>query len=76
MYNPHNIIYFLVLLYIGISASLSQIGWWGGILLLGEIGPILISSPLKSSGTLYLLSGMCLLAFVHILLLIPETKVN
>ena len=60
---------------IGISAALSQIGWWGGIFLLGEIGPILISSPLKTSGTLYFLSGMCLLAFLHVLFLIPETKV-
>lgn len=60
---------------LGISAALSQIGWWGGILILGEIGPILISSPLKTSGTLYFLSGMCLVAFLHVLFFIPETKV-
>ena len=60
----------------GISAALSQIGWWGGIILLGEIGPILISSPLQTSGTLYFLSGMCLVAFLHVLFFIPETKVT
>ena len=42
---------------------------------MGEIGPVLISSPLKTSGTFYLLSGMCLVAFLHVLLLLPETKV-
>ena len=65
-----------VFVIIGISAALSQLGWWGAIFLLGEIGPILISSPLKSSGTLYFLSGMCLIAFLHVLFLIPETKVT
>lgn len=60
----------------GISAALSQLGWWGGIILLGEIGPVLISSPLKTSGTFYLLSGACLMAFLHVLLFIPETKVS
>ena len=43
---------------------------------MGELGPVLLSSPLKTSGTLYLLSGMCLLAFLHVLLLLPETKVR
>ena len=61
---------------IGISAALSQLGWWGGILVLGQIGPVLIASPLKTSGTFYIFSGMCLLAFLHSLLLIPETKVK
>ena len=58
----------------GLSAALSQLGWWGGIFLLGEVGPVLLSSPLKTSGTFYFLSGMCLLAFLHVLVLIPETK--
>ncbi len=63
-------------IFIGISAALSQIGCWGGIIILGEIGPVLISAPLKTSGTLYFLSGMCLVAFLHVLLFIPETKVT
>ena len=62
-------------MYVGISAALSQIGWWSGIILLDEVGPILISSRLRTYGTFYLLSGMCLLAFLHVLFLIPETKV-
>ena len=66
----------MIIIIIGISAALSQIGWWGGIILLGEIGPVLISSPLKTSGTLYFLSGMCLVAFLHVLFFIPETKVT
>ena len=41
---------------------------------MGEVGPVLLSSPLKTSGTFYFLSGMCLLAFLHVLVLIPETK--
>ena len=43
---------------------------------MGEVGPILLSSPLKTAGTFYLLSGMCLVAFLHVLLLLPETKVT
>lgn len=42
---------------------------------MGEIGPVLLSSPLRTSGTFYLFAGMCFLAFLHALLLIPETKV-
>ena len=60
---------------LGISAALSQIGFWGGVLLLGEVGPVFLSSPLKTSGTFYLLGGMCFLASLYVLLLIPETKV-
>ena len=61
---------------VGVGAALGQLGWWSGTFLMGEIGPILLSSPLRTSGTFYLFSGMCLLAFLHVLLLIPETKVS
>lgn len=60
----------------GVGGALGQLGWWGGTFLMGEIGPVLISSPLRTFGTFYLLSGMCLLAFLHVLFLLPETKVR
>lgn len=60
---------------VGIGAALGQLGWWSGTVFMGEIGPILLSSQLRTSGTFYLFAGMCFLAFLHALLLIPETKV-
>ena len=60
---------------IGIGAALGQLGWWSGTVFMGEVGPVLLSSPLQTSGTFYLFAGMCFLAFLHALLLIPETKV-
>ena len=59
----------------GIGAALGQLGWWSGTVFMGEVGPVLLSSPLQTSGTFYLFAGMCFLAFLHALLLIPETKV-
>ena len=63
-------------MYIGIGAALGQLGWWSGIVLMGEVGPLLFSSPLKTSGTFYLFGVICFLASLHSLLLIPETKVT
>ena len=60
---------------VGIGAALGQLGWWSGTVFMGEVGPVLLSSPLQTSGTFYLFAGMCFLAFLHALLLIPETKV-
>ena len=62
-------------MYVGIGAALGQLGWWSGTVFMGEIGPVLLSSPLQTSGTFYLFAGMCFLAFLHALLLVPETKV-
>ena len=62
-------------LFTGMGIALGLLGWWGGTFLMGQVGPVLLSSPLKTDGTFYLLSGMCLLAFLHVLLLLPETKV-
>lgn len=61
---------------IGIGAALGQLGWWSGTVFMGEVGPVLLSSPLRTSGTFYIFAGMCFLAFLHALLLIPETKVT
>ena len=43
---------------------------------MSEIGPILLSSPLRTYGTFYLLGGMCVLSYLYILFLVPETKVR
>ena len=43
---------------------------------MAEVGPVLLSSPLRTFGTFYLLTVMCLLAFLHVLFLLPETKVR
>ena len=60
----------------GVGAALSQLGWWGGTMLMGEVGPILLSSPLRTPGTFYLFAGTFVLVFLHVLLLLPETKVS
>ena len=61
---------------IGVGAALSQLGWWGGTILMGEVGPILLSSPLRTPGTFYVFAGTFALVFLHVLLLLPETKVS
>ena len=43
---------------------------------MSEVGPILLSSPLRTYGTFYLLSGMCVLSYLYVLFLVPETKVR
>ena len=60
---------------IGISVAIVSAGWWSGNIVSGEISPFLLSSPLGTSGTLFLHAGLCGLVFVYILFLIPETKV-
>lgn len=60
---------------IGISVAVVSAGWWSGNIVSGEIAPFLLSSPLGTSGTLFLHAGLCGLVFVYILFLIPETKV-
>ncbi len=47
-----------------------------GIIAVNQIGPILIESPLRISGTILIFSGITLFLFIYILLLLPETKVN
>ena len=69
------IVYHVVCLCLGIGAALGQLGWWSGTFFMGEVGPVLFSSPLKTSGTFYFFAGMYSLAILHILLLLPETKV-
>lgn len=68
--------YYDIIVLLGIGAALGQLGWWSGTFFMGEVGPILLSSPLKTSGTFYFFAGMYILAILHILLLLPETKVR
>ena len=77
MYIHHisKIIAMYIYMDVGIGVALSQLGWWGGTFLMGEVGPVLFSSPLKIPGTFYLFAVLYILAFLHVLLLLPETKV-
>ena len=61
---------------VGVGAALGQVGWWGGTFLMSEIGPVLLSSPLRTYGTFYLLTGICALSYLYVLFLVPETKVS
>ena len=65
-----------MVIYVGIGAALGQLGWWSGTFLMGEIGPVLLAPPLKTPGTFYLFAGMYSLAALHVLLFLPETKVQ
>ena len=65
-----------MVMYTGIGAALGQLGWWSGTFLMGEIGPVLLAPPLKTPGTFYLFAGMYSLAALHVLLFLPETKVQ
>ncbi len=55
--------------------SVSSTGFWLGIIIANQIGPVLISSPLNIAGTILLFSSIVLFLFVYILLMMPETKV-
>lgn len=66
----------VVMVRLGIGAALSQLGWWGGTFLMGEVGPVFLSSSLKTPGTFYFFAGMYVLAILHVLFLLPETKVG
>lgn len=61
---------------VGVGTALGQVGWWGGTFLMSEIGPVLLSSPLRTYGTFYLLTGICALSYLYVLFLVPETKVS
>ena len=41
-----------------------------------QVGPILISTPLRLSGTLLLFSANAMLLFIIVLFFMPETKVS
>ena len=56
------------------AVALVTVGWWSGNIISGELSPFLLTS-LGTAGTLLLHSGVCVLAFLFILLLLPETKV-
>ena len=60
---------------IGMAVAVSFTGWWSGNIIVGEVSPFLLTS-LGTAGTLLLHSGVCVLVFLLVLLLLPETRVN
>ncbi len=43
---------------------------------MAQVSPILLASPqIQTQGTLYILAGINIIAFLFILLVVPETKV-
>ncbi len=50
--------------------------FWIGNLLMAQITPIMLASPLRTHGTFYFLAGTNLLASAYVLLTLPETKVT
>ncbi len=57
-----------------ISVSITTSSSWVGNLIGTQIAPLLFESRLQLFGTFYLLAGINLLAFLFILLTLPETK--
>ena len=58
----------------GIAVAIVTVGWWSGNIVIGELSPFLLTS-LGTAGTLLLHSGVCVLVFFFVLLLLPETRV-
>ena len=56
--------------------SVTNTGVWLGVTIMNLLGPVLVSSPLKISGTYLLFAGFTLVLFLIVLLLLPETKVS
>lgn len=55
--------------------AICNVGFWIGVVMISQIGPVLVSSPLNISGTFLFLSGVAFILFLSVLLLVPETKV-
>lgn len=60
----------------GISVSITTSANWLGNFVVAMLTPILIASSLGISGTFFLLAAMLALAFLFVLLVLPETKVS
>ncbi len=66
----------LLMFVIGFITSLCNATFWIGVVIANQLGPILINSILRVSGTLLIFSGNIVLLFLIVLLAMPETKVN
>ncbi len=60
----------------GFMVSVTNTGFWIGIVIGNQISPILANSALNISGTLFLFSGITFLFLLFVLFLLPETKVR
>ena len=61
--------------FIGFAVSLASLSFWVSNLVVAQLTPILLASPLQSHGTFYILAGLNLAGFLFVLLTVPETKV-
>ena len=60
----------------GFMVSVTNTGFWLGVIMVNQIGPILASSRLNISGTLLLFSVVTFAMLLFVLLFVPETKVS
>ncbi len=58
----------------GVSVSITTSANWLGNFVVAMLTPILLVSDLGISGTFFLLAGILVLAFLFVLLVLPETK--
>ncbi len=56
--------------------SICTTAFWIGIIVSNQIGPVLISTPLQISGTLFVFAANVIILFVVVLFGMPETKVS
>ena len=60
----------------GFMVSVTGTGYWIGVIVINQVSPILISSPLRVSGTFLLFGAVSIVLLLFVLLFLPETKVN
>lgn len=56
--------------------SLTGSAYWVSNVIVAQLTPVLLASPLQTFGTFYLLVGVHIAAILFVLLTLPETKVN
>ena len=50
--------------------------FWMGNIIVAQVTPIMLASPLQTFGTFYVLVGVHIAALLFVLLTLPETKVQ
>lgn len=56
--------------------SLTGSAYWVSNVIVAQLTPVLLASPLQTFGTFYLLVGVHIAAILFVLLTLPETKVK
>ena len=56
--------------------SLTSSTYWVGNIIVAQVTPLLLASPLRTFGTFYLLVGVHVAAMLFVLFTLPETKVH